>query len=52
MTGITTIRRNALRSLVPPQRIALSEWIEANISAKRSQHKGPVDPGGAGTGST
>jgi hypothetical protein len=33
MTTIATIRRNALRSLVPPPRIALSQWIEANIKS-------------------
>lgn len=31
MTTIATIRRNALRSLIPPPRIALSEWIEQNV---------------------
>ena len=31
MTTIATIRRNALRSLVPPPRLRLIEWIEANI---------------------
>jgi hypothetical protein len=32
MTTIATIRRNALRSMVPPPRIALSQWwIEQNI---------------------
>jgi hypothetical protein len=31
MTALVTIRRNALRSLIPPPRIALSEWIETNI---------------------
>ena len=25
------IRRNALRSLVPPPRLRLSEWLEQNI---------------------
>jgi len=28
---IATIRRAALRSLIPPPRIALSDWIEQNI---------------------
>jgi phage terminase large subunit GpA-like protein len=28
---IAVIRRNTLRSLIPPQRLRLSEWIEANI---------------------
>jgi phage terminase large subunit GpA-like protein len=28
---ITDIRRNALRSLIPPPRLQLSDWIEANI---------------------
>jgi hypothetical protein len=29
--NILHIRRNALRSLIPPPRVALSKWIEANI---------------------
>lgn len=29
--GITDIRSNALRSLIPPPRLQLSEWIETNI---------------------
>lgn len=28
---LATIRRNALRSLIPPPRLQLSEWIEANV---------------------
>jgi hypothetical protein len=31
MTTLTTIRRTALHSLIPPPRIALSQWIEQNI---------------------
>ena len=31
MTTIVTIRRNALRSLIPPPHLQLSEWIESNI---------------------
>jgi phage terminase large subunit GpA-like protein len=31
MTTIATIRHNVLRSLIPPPRLRLSEWIEANI---------------------
>lgn len=31
MTTIAAIRRNALRSLIPPPRLRLSDWIEANI---------------------
>ena len=30
-TALATIRASALRSLIPPPRIALSDWIEANI---------------------
>jgi len=29
--AIVDIRRAALRSLIPPPRLQLSEWIEANI---------------------
>ena len=32
MTAIADIRRSALRSLIPPPRIALSQWIERNIN--------------------
>jgi hypothetical protein len=28
---LNSIRRNALRSLIPPPRLQLSEWIETNI---------------------
>jgi phage terminase large subunit GpA-like protein len=31
MTALADIRRTALRSLIPPPRLQLSEWIEANI---------------------
>jgi hypothetical protein len=31
MTTIATIHRNALRSLIPPPRLRLPEWIESNI---------------------
>jgi phage terminase large subunit GpA-like protein len=31
MTTIADIRRNALRSLVPPPRLKLSDWIESNV---------------------
>lgn len=31
MITLTAIRRNALRSLIPPPRLQLSEWIETNI---------------------
>ncbi|WP_025036207.1 phage terminase large subunit family protein [Bradyrhizobium sp. DOA9] len=31
MSTLATIRRNALRSLIPPPRLRLSEWIESNI---------------------
>jgi hypothetical protein len=31
MTTLATIRRHAMRSLIPPPRIALSQWIEQNI---------------------
>ena len=31
MPALAKIRANALRSLVPPPRLKLSEWIEANI---------------------
>ena len=31
MTAIAEIRARALRSLLPPPRLRLSEWIEANI---------------------
>jgi phage terminase large subunit GpA-like protein len=31
MTTLATIRRNALRSLIPPPRLQLSEWIEQNV---------------------
>ena len=31
MTALADIRRTALRSLIPPPRIALSQWIEQNI---------------------
>ena len=31
VTDISNIRRNALRSLIPPPRLQLSEWIESNI---------------------
>jgi hypothetical protein len=31
MTSIHSIRRNALRSLVPTPRLQLSEWIEADF---------------------
>lgn len=44
MTTLVAIRTRALASLIPPPRIALSEWIEANISPKRGQRKGLVDP--------
>ena len=31
MTIIADIRRNALRSLIPPPRLRLSDWIESNV---------------------
>jgi hypothetical protein len=31
MATVATIRRNALRSLIPPPRLRLSQWIESNI---------------------
>jgi phage terminase large subunit GpA-like protein len=31
MTTVADIRRTALRSLIPPPRLQLSEWIEGNI---------------------
>jgi hypothetical protein len=31
MADIATVRRNALRSLIPPPRLALSEWIEREL---------------------
>jgi phage terminase large subunit GpA-like protein len=31
MADIATVRRNALRSLIPPPKLALSEWIEQSI---------------------
>ena len=31
MSYLTTIRSAALRSLIPPPRLQLSEWIETNI---------------------
>jgi hypothetical protein len=31
MTALATIRTRALRSLIPPPRLQLSEWIESNI---------------------
>jgi phage terminase large subunit GpA-like protein len=31
MGSLADIRRNALRSLIPPPRLHLSEWIEQNI---------------------
>jgi phage terminase large subunit GpA-like protein len=31
MPDLATVRRNALRSLIPPPRIALSQWAEQNI---------------------
>ena len=31
MAPLADIRRNALRSLIPPPRVPLSEWIEHNI---------------------
>ena len=31
MTAIAALRASVLRSLIPPPRIALSDWIEANI---------------------
>jgi hypothetical protein len=31
MTTLATVRRRALTALIPPPRLRLSEWIEANI---------------------
>ena len=31
MTAVIEIRANALRSLIPPPRLRLSEWIEREI---------------------
>jgi hypothetical protein len=31
MGTLADIRRNALRSLIPPPRVQLSEWIESNV---------------------
>jgi phage terminase large subunit GpA-like protein len=44
MADLTEIRRAALRSLVPPPRLALSDWIERNIvlPADTSALPGPV----------
>jgi phage terminase large subunit GpA-like protein len=44
MTALATIRRTALRSLIPPPRLRLSGWIEANIKLPEgvSALPGPV----------
>jgi hypothetical protein len=37
---IAEIRQNALRSLIPPPRLALSQWIESNIRARPAKLTG------------
>jgi phage terminase large subunit GpA-like protein len=41
---IETVRRNALRALIPPPRLRLSDWIEANVCLPEgvSAQPGPV----------
>src|SRR5260221_14617857 len=36
MPALATVRRTALRSLIPPPRLHLSDWIEANIKLPES----------------
>jgi hypothetical protein len=31
VTTLATVRRNALRSLIPPPRLRLSEWVERDV---------------------
>jgi phage terminase large subunit GpA-like protein len=31
MTALAEVRRRALASLIPPERLALSDWIETNV---------------------
>ena len=44
MTTLAHIRSSALRSLIPPPRLQLSQWIEANIKLPEgfSALPGPV----------
>jgi hypothetical protein len=44
LNTLADIRRTALRSLIPPERVALSEWIEGNIKLPEgvSALPGPV----------
>jgi phage terminase large subunit GpA-like protein len=44
MADLTEIRRTALRALIPPPKLRLSEWIEANVvlPADTSALPGPV----------
>jgi len=44
MATIESVRREALRALIPPPRLRLSEWIEGNISLPEgvSAQPGPV----------
>jgi hypothetical protein len=36
MGTLAGIRRNALRSLIPPPRLQLSEWIEGNVACRKA----------------
>jgi hypothetical protein len=48
MAHLADVRRNALLALVPPPRLALSQWIERNlrppegVSAKRLSLMGTI----------
>jgi hypothetical protein len=42
MGTLAAIRRNALRSLIPPPRLQLSEWIESNIKLSEGVSALPV----------
>lgn len=48
MTSIADIRRNALRSLIPPPRLQLSEWIEVRLDQAASKKQEQVVPTVAG----
>jgi hypothetical protein len=37
--SLANVRRRALRALIPPPRLKLSDWIEANIVLPRARRR-------------
>jgi len=45
MITLAAVRRQALRNLIPPPRLRLSEWIEHNSACRRASAPCPAQSG-------